>query len=251
MKSVSGQRGFLLNPFRFGGGGGGGGSDLNRSSLVLLNNHQGANNSTTFTDASPVGRTLTANAGAKISTAEFIFGSSSAVFDGVGDYVGVSSAIAIADSAVWSLGMWFRPDEATSTNPSFDHMQLLVNSGGNADVIAAFYYSAALAGRSLFGAPDSSTLLQEGVTDLSANTWYYLLLKNDPTGNVFEWWIGASGGSLVSQGTTTKRGLQMGHYGAFGNPPPNNEFKGYIGPMRVYSGYSEATAMPTALFPET
>ena len=227
------------------------GSAANNANTVLLNNHQGTNGSTTFTDRSVSARTLTAVANAQISTAQSVVGgSSSALFDGVGDYVTVSPTIDIPFTSVWSLGMWFRPDESTSVNASFDHLRLFSNAGSNEQIVSVFYYSTALAGRSLFGFEDAGALLQEGVSDLTAATWYYIFLKNDPSGNVFEWWVGPDGGSLTSQGTTTKRGLKMSHYGAFGNPPPNNDYKGYIGPVRVYEDFADSAVIPTALFPD-
>lgn len=54
-------------------------------SLSLAMN--GSNNSTSFVDASPNQKTVTANGDAKISTAQFKFGGSSAIFDGSGDYL--------------------------------------------------------------------------------------------------------------------------------------------------------------------
>lgn len=68
-------------------------------SKVLGLHCDGANNSTTFTDVK--GKTVTANGGAKISTAQYpsITGkSSSAIFDGSGDY------LSIPDSADWNFG---------------------------------------------------------------------------------------------------------------------------------------------------
>jgi hypothetical protein len=69
------QRGFLLNPFRFGGGGGGGGGGV----AVSLD-FEGANGSTTFTDTS--GKVWTANGSAQISTAQAYAGTSSGYFEG-------------------------------------------------------------------------------------------------------------------------------------------------------------------------
>lgn len=66
------QRGFLLNPFRFGGGGGGGGSDPFFSSVQFLSHMDGANGSTTLLDA--VGPSITITGGGSISTADSVFG---------------------------------------------------------------------------------------------------------------------------------------------------------------------------------
>lgn len=60
------------------------------SAVKLLLGFEGANNATTTTDESNSANTMTMNGGgsnAKISTAQFKFGSSSCVFDGSGDEV--------------------------------------------------------------------------------------------------------------------------------------------------------------------
>jgi hypothetical protein len=57
------------------------------SSVSLLLNMNGSNGSTTFTDSSSNGLTLTAFGNAAISTAQSRFGSASGAFDGNGDYL--------------------------------------------------------------------------------------------------------------------------------------------------------------------
>lgn len=56
-------------------------------STSLLLNFNGTNGSTTFTDSSPNGLTVTANGNAQISTAQSKFGGASGYFDGAGDYL--------------------------------------------------------------------------------------------------------------------------------------------------------------------
>jgi hypothetical protein len=71
------QRGFLLNPFRFGGGGGP--TDPNFASVQLLLSMDGGNGSTTFTDTSSFARSPTAVINYNQTTANFQFGVSSGV----------------------------------------------------------------------------------------------------------------------------------------------------------------------------
>ena len=54
---------------------------------ALLLPFTGANNSTTFTDASPNPKTITPYGNTKISTAQSKWGSGSGYFDGSGDYL--------------------------------------------------------------------------------------------------------------------------------------------------------------------
>lgn len=84
----------LVNPYLAPSGTG----DPFLASVVLLLGADGADGATTFTDESPVGRTLTASGNAQIDTAQSKFGGGSALFDGSHDY------ISAPDSADWDLG---------------------------------------------------------------------------------------------------------------------------------------------------
>ena len=64
----------------------------------LLLHMDGTDASTTFTDSSDAGHTVTANGNAQIDTAQSKFGGASGLFDGTGDY------LSIADHASWQLG---------------------------------------------------------------------------------------------------------------------------------------------------
>lgn len=71
------QRGFLLNPFRFGGGTPPGG-DPHWANVVMLLHCDGANGSTTITDSSASAKAVSANGGASLSTSSPLYGSASA-----------------------------------------------------------------------------------------------------------------------------------------------------------------------------
>ena len=64
----------------------------------LMLHFEGVDASTTFTDSSPDGRTVTAVGDAQIDTAEFKYGSASGLFDDTGDY------LTVPDAAIWDLG---------------------------------------------------------------------------------------------------------------------------------------------------
>lgn len=70
----------------------------NDSFTKLLIHPTGVNGGTTITDVSASAHTLTANGNAQISTAQFVFGGPSILFDGATDY------LSTADSADWVLG---------------------------------------------------------------------------------------------------------------------------------------------------
>lgn len=100
------QRGFLLNPFRFGASGGGGDSDPYFSNVSLLLHMDGANNSTSFPDSSGAPKTIAAQVNAKVSTAQSKFGGASLLLDGTGSGTGstVQSALTLAPNASLEFG---------------------------------------------------------------------------------------------------------------------------------------------------
>lgn len=78
--------------------------------VALLLAMDGANNSTTFTDRSNNQYSVTANGNAKISTADYVFGDSSAYFDGTGDYLSIShDSGQIIGTQDFEISYWARP----------------------------------------------------------------------------------------------------------------------------------------------
>jgi hypothetical protein len=73
---------------------------------VLLLHFNGSNGSTTFTDSSTYGRSVTANGDAAISTAQSKFGGASGYFDGSGDYL--SFALSMDWDADFTIELWLR-----------------------------------------------------------------------------------------------------------------------------------------------
>jgi hypothetical protein len=59
---------------------------------LLLLHFNGANGSATFTNSSSNARTVTPSGNAQISTAQSVFGGSSLLLDGSGDYLTIADA---------------------------------------------------------------------------------------------------------------------------------------------------------------
>jgi len=77
--------------------------------VSLLLHFDGANGSTTFTDSSPSGLTVTANGDAAISTAQSTFGGASGYFDGTGDYLSINHGAAFDfDSGDFCIEAWIK-----------------------------------------------------------------------------------------------------------------------------------------------
>lgn len=66
--------------------------DPNFDKVSLLLSCNGADTSTTFSDSSSKGNSVTANGNAQISTAQSKFGGASGLFDGTGDYLSIPSS---------------------------------------------------------------------------------------------------------------------------------------------------------------
>jgi hypothetical protein len=233
---------------------GGGGGDPSFASVKLLSNFQGTNGSTTFTDQSPVGRTMTAAGNAQIKTDQFIFGTSSAYFDGSGDYVdcGTGLDLSIDNTTSWTEEFWFRPDESNYAGgiSSLKRFGYYTNGGGETFLIGNEYYSAAAATRRVSGGADNnSSGPLSGELSIVGGTWYFMQAVNDAAANTFKLFMGTAGSGTGTQIiSTTKFGRKMRYLGAAGSPGLDY-FKGYLGPYRLTVGVARANAVPTALFP--
>lgn len=97
--------GALLGKTRSSGGEG----DQHFDKVSLLLHMTGDDGSTAFPDTSPTSNAVTAYGHAKISTAHSPFGGSSGYFDGVGDYLQVTSgAVELSASSQWTVEAFFR-----------------------------------------------------------------------------------------------------------------------------------------------
>ncbi len=151
------------NPYTIGG---------NDAYTKLLLHFGGADESTTITDSSASGHTVTTVANAQIDTAQKKFGTGSCLFDGTGDY------LSIADHADWFMGtdevtvdFWFRPDDVSGD------VELFQQYTGGDDFISLKWNQA----RTHFAIKfrtGGATTLEESSDDyaLQANTWYHFAL---------------------------------------------------------------------------
>lgn len=230
------QRGFLLNPYRFGAGGGP--TDPYFANVSLSSHFDGTDASTTFVDSGPSPKTLTAHNGASIRTAQYVFGGASALFDGVDDYVDTP------DSSDFTLGtgnftieFWVRLTAAPLATRTF--VGQLGSSGANTtgsfgiqiattNFVTAFCFS----GSSTIGSITANTL------GLAANVWYHIAYTRN--GSTFTLWIGG-----VSRGTATSASavndssanLAIGRFGDLNAQYAN----AYIDDLRITKGVARYT----------
>lgn len=140
----------------------------------LLMHFDGANDSTIFKDSAWLNKTFTVGGNARISTAQSKFGSSSAIFDGSGDYIQVTDSL-LGDCYTYgavTIECWIHPLANTDhvlfqnfTNTgSVNGFQLSVTSSGGVSVYAREYYviNNAGAGSVLVGQWSHVALVIEG-----------------------------------------------------------------------------------------
>ena len=204
----------------------------------LLLHCDGNDQSTTFTD-SATGKAITAVNQAKIVTAQKVFGTGSALFDGTADY------LTALDSADWNFGAGaFTIDfrvrfNAVNAVQSFFIQRadathrtefIFYKSGANIDCIGVYSI-------------DGATTIISDFASLAfapnVNTWYHIALIR--TGNVFKAFVAGSqvGGDIAVTGTfpDIAAGIEIGDRSA--NPAG---FNGWFDEYRVSKGIARWTA---------
>jgi hypothetical protein len=205
----------------------------------------GANGSTTFTDSSRNGLTVTANGNAQLSTTQSRFGGASGYFDGNGDWLSVAS------NPVMSFGTGDLTIENHVYFNSVSSFQTLYDTlpiGGSGQRDAGFVWLINDAGKlSLFS---GGSFRGTSNTALLANEWYHIALIR--YSGVFSFAInGTIDSSTFSLSTNfTDSQAQIGRLGDSADLWLN----GYFSNFRVTKGVARDTAnftSPTAPFPNS
>lgn len=240
------QRGFLLNPFRFGGGGGS--TDPYFSNVSLLLHMNGADGSTTFTDNSPNAFPITTYGNAQIDTAQSKFGGASGLFDGTGDAI---SAPNDADfdfgSGAFTVEFFLRLNSSASCG--------LITKRANTSSFSPFslYYDASV---QKVGALSSNNGTSWGInffssTTISTATWYHFaLVRNSNTFTLYQNGVSVGSGTMSGALTTNTSVVSIGVASA------NNDFSinGWLDEMRITKGVARYTANftpPSEQFPDS
>lgn len=220
--------------------------------VTFLENNQGTDGSTTFVDVTG-GRTLTAIGNAQIDTAQFVFGDSSALFDGTGDGVSLDSNIVLLSTTKWSMEIWFRPRLASNTGgtASLRGLTVRANSGGQQRIEEVYYHDTGSDNRRIFGnLGGNKDVLFRAELNLNAGQWYYLLIQNDPGNSTCKTFLGNSPwAGLVEIDSRINKELGFGAYG-YSVAASTDYMDGHIGPVRVCTGYDVPRVAPGDLFSE-
>lgn len=240
------QRGFLLNPFRFGGGGGGG-TDPNFANVVTLLHFDGSNGSTTITDNAPTPKTWTCFNSSQLSTVQQKFGPTSL------SQTTANSRIEAPDDVDWDFGTGDFTIEAWvyTTTIAAGQGVIISRQEGGANMALQFRRNAAaldFIGRNT-GGGGLVTVTASGF--FAVNTWYHAAAcRSGTTLRIFK------DGTQVASGTVTNNfdsNRQM-VVGAVNDGTVASSFIGYIDDVRMTKGVARYTAnftAPTAAFPDS
>jgi hypothetical protein len=217
------------------------GSDPNYSNVSLLLNGNGDNGSTTFTDSSSYGHTVTRVGDAQISTAQNKFGGASMYFDGNGDYLTLPNDQTAFDfgTSDFTIESWIYWPGGVGNIFSQRHAYDNNNTGMTWRTITnylQFFYGNGLGS---FVTPSGS---------LSTNTWNHIALTRN--GNTFTMWINGQ-----SQATNTITASMIYYPPVIGRVQGVNGeyFTGHLDDYRITKGiarYISNFQPPTAQLPD-
>lgn len=203
--------------------------DIYFNDVSLLLHCDGTNGSTTFTDSSNNGLTVTANGNAQISTAQSKFGGASGAFDGTSDSLTVTIP-AIGTSDV-TIECWFY-----CTLTSVNVQRLFGGFGGYMGINPSTNYL-------VFNYNSVDRILSS--SPIVFNTWNHVALSRE--GSTSRLFLNG-----VSIGTVADTQAYSGNM-LIGGSIAIDFFFGYIDDIRVTQGVARYTSNftpPTAAFPE-
>lgn len=218
-------------------------TDPNFADVVLLTSLGGTHGSTSFTDESPVGRTLTRNGNLVVSNAVTLFGQNTGLFDGSGDYISTpdDSALSISNSVDKTIEGWFYLNTTGRT-----HALISKTASGSR---SEFWIDASNTNKLHFQTfvGGSSSLVITGATTLSATTWYHFALVR--SGTAWKMFLdGALDGSGTQPATPTasSAAFTIGRW-AWNT---SNDISGRLAEIRYtnMARYTAAFTRPTAKF---
>lgn len=221
--------------------------DASFDSVSLLLHMNGSNGSTTFTDSSVNGLTVTPNGNVQISTAQSKFGGASAYFDGSGDFLALaSSSLFNFSSGAHTFEMWLYP---TSFPGSGNSCRLLMfGSNGQSSAFIPIQFGSD--GKPSAGVPFAGTSGLTSSTAFSLNTWqHYAIVMNGSNSSMYINGTQVASGT-ITQPTSSNNSVRIG-YDTVATVDFN--YAGYVDDLRITKGvarYSASFTAPTLPFPD-
>lgn len=210
------------------------------SLVTLLLSFDGANNSTTFTDSSLFNRSITRTGDTKISTVQSKFGTSSAYFDGSGDYLSTATDAAFyLTGGDFTVELWVYLNSIANT----PHLFQIGTSASNR-------WNVYMSGGSFILYSNNGTGANRITSTVkTTGQWYYLsIVKVGTTTSMYV--------NGLLEGTTTTTAWPTGSLSvALGtqhfSPVAGDYLNGYIDDFRITKGlgrYTANYATPTRAF---
>jgi len=198
-------------------------SGINANTVLMLHGN-GTDASTTFTDDSPSGHTVTPAGNAQIDTAISKFGGASMLFDGTGDYLDLDGSSDFAfGSGDFTIDFWIR-FAALGVDIIWDQRPTLTNG---------LYPTIYTDGTNLLYFTDSADRIT-GTTNLSTGTFYHVALTRSGTSTRL-FLDGTQEGSTYSDSNTYLNGSSRPRIGDMGFSS-GNEITASIDEIRVQKG---------------
>ena len=219
------------------------------TAVLSMLHFDGANNSTTFTDAAGT-LTWTRSGDAKISTAQYVFGGASGYFDGNGDYItsGSSSGLKNLLTESFTLSGWIRP-----TGVGGDGTRVFSTGGGavgwnSTNGIQVLVQLLAAAPNTklnlqLINGSRSGSVSMQSTVKVQGDAWTHIVAQCDLANNL----IGVGVNGVMTYAERPAIGVPSNTpVAAFGTIPgelglSTYAFSGYMDEMRLALGVAQYT----------
>jgi hypothetical protein len=212
--------------------------DANFGDVSLLLHMDGSNGSTTFTDSSSNGTSITVIGNAQLSTAQKKFGTASGYFDGTGDELRYTSPALSGD---FTAEAFVYPDPQTKRFPIFMAPKWETSPSGR---IVVSYDPENTADK--FQCRVGDNLITPTNTS-STGQWYHIAVVR--SGSSVSFFLnGVLQGSQSFSGSIASN---TAYIGGVSSNSADNAFKGYIDEFRITNGVARYTSNftpPTAAF---
>lgn len=224
------------SPGFFSSAAGGGAVQPAFANVELLLHMDGSDGSTTFTDSSSHGRTVTANGDAQLDTAQSKFGTASGLFDGTGDYLTATINSLNIRTQAFCIESWMRFNTSVGTHVLF--------AGGP---IGESFYGVWVSGTFYVG--DGSDNPIAVANSPSTATWHHCAVTF--TGTVYRFFVN---GVLIGSTTTLLANTTITQIYLYGRPGQGWYLNGWADDARVVIGeavYTGAFTPPTSPHPDS
>jgi hypothetical protein len=166
---------------------------------------------------------------AKVSTAQYKYGTGSIAFDGTGDFLTVPASPLWIMSSDWTMEAWIYPTSVTG-------VRVLIDTRNRLQVTSPVMY---INGTSLVIDTGGAAVVSAGT--ITINTWQHVAATR--SGN--SWRLFINGTQVGSTGTNSTA-YSVGYGCCIGSSYSNEAYVGYIDDLRITKGYARYTSNFTA-----